>query len=72
MSFKNSCQKAADILSSTIDGKQKEFDGTATYANVKSILKNIQKSAYYEKLNQPQQPAETPELRKFIIIILLF
>lgn len=50
----------------TIDGKQKEFDGTTTYANVKIILKNIQKSAYFEKLNQSQQPlVETPELRKF-------
>lgn len=64
VSFRNSCQKAADVLSLTIDGKQKEFDGTVTYANVKTIFKNIQKSAYFEKLNQPQQSADTPELRK--------
>lgn len=66
--FKNSYQKAADILSLTVDGKQKEFEGNATYANIKTILKNIQKSAYFEKLNQPQlqQPQrqasiETPD-----------
>lgn len=61
ISFKNSCQKSADLLSLTIDGKQKEFEGTSTYANVKSILKNIQKSAYFEKLNQPQQSTENSE-----------
>ncbi|XP_055314162.1 caprin homolog isoform X2 [Sitodiplosis mosellana] len=58
ISYKNSCQKAADLLSLTIDGKQKEFEASTTYANVKAILKNIQKSAYFEKLNQPQQPPE--------------
>lgn len=67
VSFKNSCQKAADVLSQTIDGKQKEFEMAATYANVKSILKNIQKSAYFEKLNQPQQLVETSEMRKFVL-----
>lgn len=77
VSFKNSCQKAADFLSLTIDGKPKEFDENVTYANVKTILKNIQKSAYFEKLNQPQQqqqpqselqpPTETPELSKFAV-----
>lgn len=65
ISFKNSCQKAADLLSQTIDGKQKEFEASTTYANIKTILKNIQKSAYFEKLNQPQQPAENMELRKY-------
>lgn len=65
ISFKNSCQKAADLLSLTIDGKQKEFEASTTYANIKTILKNIQKSAYFEKLNQPQQPAENMELRKY-------
>lgn len=57
------------MLSSTVDGKQKEFDGSSTYANIKNLLKNIQKSAYFEKINQsqPQQlqcqePSETPEL----------
>lgn len=71
MSFKSSCQKAADVLSLTVDGKQKEFDGNATYANIKNILKSIQKSAYFEKLNQaqPQQvqleeSIKTPELSK--------
>ncbi|XP_031627989.1 caprin homolog isoform X3 [Contarinia nasturtii] len=58
VSFKNSCQKAADILSLTVDGKQKEFEASTTYANIKTLLKNIQKSAYFEKLNQPQQQAE--------------
>lgn len=64
VTFKNSCQKAADTLSLTIDGKQKEFEETKTYANVKTLLKNIQKSAYFEKLNQPQQLIEATELRK--------
>lgn len=63
-SFKTSCQKAADLLSLTIDGKQKEFEASVTYANVKSILKNIQKSAFFEKLNQPQQPSESCELNE--------
>lgn len=64
ISFKTSCQKAADVLSLTIDGKQKEFEASTSYASVKAILKNIQKSAYFEKLNQPQQPAENnTELR---------
>lgn len=62
ISFKNSCQKAADLLSLTIDGKQKEFEAS-TYANIKTILRNIQKSAYFEKLNQHQQPAENTPLR---------
>lgn len=72
MSFKNSCQKAADVLSLTVDGKQKEFDGDATYAHIKTLLKNIQKSAYFEKINQSQpqsqqqlqcqQSIETPDL----------
>lgn len=63
ISFKNSCQKSADLLSLTIDGKQKEFEGTSTYATVKTILKNIQKSAYFEKLNQPPQSNENSEAR---------
>lgn len=57
------------MLSLTVDGKQKEFDGSTTYANIKILLKNIQKSAYFEKINQAQpqplqcqQPSETPEL----------
>lgn len=65
VSFKNSCQKAADALSLTIDGKQKEFDESTTYANIKTLLKNIQKSAYFEKLNQTQQSTETTELRTY-------
>lgn len=72
-SFKNSYQKAADVLSLTVDGKQKEFDGNSTYANIKTIFKSIQKSAYFEKLNQPQlqqpqcqQSIETPELSELL------
>lgn len=65
VTFKNSCQKAADTLSLTIDGKQKEFDDAITYANIKSLLKNIQKSSYFDKLNQPQQSMEANELRKW-------
>lgn len=52
VTFKNVCQKAADHLAQTIDGKQKEFE-TSTYANVKNILKNIQKSNYFDKADQP-------------------
>lgn len=52
VTFKNVCQKAADHLVQTIDGKQKEFE-TSTYANVKNILKNIQKSNYFDKADQP-------------------
>lgn len=46
------CQKAADHLVQTIDGKQKEFE-TSNYANVKNLLKNIQKSNYFDKADQP-------------------
>lgn len=49
--FKNACQKAADHFAMTIDGKQKEFE-TSTYANVKNVLKNIQKSGYFDKVDQ--------------------
>lgn len=52
VTFKNVCQKAADHLVQTIDGKQKEFE-TSTYANVKNILKNIQKSNYFDKAEPP-------------------
>lgn len=65
VTFKNSCQKAADTLSLTVDGKQKDFEESTTYANIKMLLKNIQKSSYFEKLNQPQQLIEAAtELRK--------
>lgn len=56
VSFKNSAQKAADHLALTIDGKSKEFEAT-TYANVKTILKNIQKSSYFEKASEQSQDA---------------
>lgn len=52
VTFKNVCQKSADHLVQTIDGKQKEFE-TSTYANVKNLLKNIQKSNYFDKADQP-------------------
>lgn len=67
ISFKSSCQKSADLMSLTIDGKQKEFDGIATYANVKSLLKNIQKSAYFEKLNQTQSANENSDAREYCV-----
>lgn len=54
VSFRNACQKSADHLAFTIDGKQKEFDASS-YANVKMLLKNIQKSAYFEKFNNNDQ-----------------
>lgn len=71
VSYKSSCQKAADVLSLTVDGNSKEFDENVTYANIKNILKSIQKSSYFEKVNQPQlsQPPlqeseKNPELSK--------
>lgn len=54
--FRNACQKAADHLGLTIDGKQKEFE-SSTYAHVKALLKNIQKSGYFDKVAQPSLPA---------------
>jgi len=51
VTFKNACQKAAEHLALTIDGKQKDFE-ESTYANVKNLLKSIQKSGYFEKVDQ--------------------
>lgn len=56
MPFKTAAQKSADILSLTIDGKQKDFE-SSSYAHVKNLLKNIQKCAYFDKGSLP--PAET-------------
>lgn len=53
--FRNACQKAADHLGLTIDGKQKEFE-SSTYAHVKALLKNIQKSGYFDKVVQSSPP----------------
>lgn len=52
MPFKTAAQKSADILSLTIDGKQKDFE-TSSYAHVKNVLKNIQKCAYFDKESLP-------------------
>ena len=54
LSFKHSAQRAADHLSMTIDGKSKAFGGeNSTYVDVKNILKNVQKSGYFDKAAQP-------------------
>lgn len=53
--FRNACQKAADHLATTIDGKQKEFE-SSTYANVKALLKSIQKSGYFDKAAMQSDP----------------
>lgn len=52
MPFKTAAQKSADILSLTIDGKQKDFEASS-YAHVKNLLKNIQKCAYFDKGSMP-------------------
>lgn len=55
--FKTAAQKSADILSLTIDGKQKDFE-SSSYAHVKNVLKNIQKCAYFDKGSMPPPEIE--------------
>lgn len=63
--FKTFTIKAADHLLSTVDGRVKSFVGEQqTYADIRNIVRNIQKSGYFDKAAQPPPPppvVEVPE-----------
>lgn len=57
--FKTVATRAADHLLSTVDGKAKSFAGElSTYADVRNIVRNIQKSGYFDKAAQPPPVVE--------------